>query len=58
MRKAILALVAVAAVIGLRPAAKRMRAHARQMAAHCKEMAASYREAGAQTGRHQAAGGA
>lgn len=59
MKKAIVAVVALGAVIGLRrPALRRMRAHATQMAAHCREMAAGCRARAAHAGRHQAAGGA
>jgi hypothetical protein len=42
MKKAVVALVAVGAVLALRPAArhmKKMRDHSQQMAAHCKQMA-------------------
>lgn len=53
MKKAIVAVVALGAVIGLRrPAVRRMRAHVRQMAAHCREMAASCRQVAAHAGRH------
>lgn len=38
MRKTIIALLAIGAVLGLGFAARRMRAHASEMAAHCKEM--------------------
>ena len=49
MKKAVIGLAAVGAVIALRPFVKRrmvrkMREHCRQMAAQCKEMMGSQRE--------------
>jgi hypothetical protein len=49
MKKAVVALVAVGAVLALRPAArhmKKMRDHSQQMAAHCKQMAAQSADRG------------
>lgn len=51
MRKTIVALLAIGAVVGLGFAARRlsrqMRAHAGEMAAHCKEMMANRNGGGA-----------
>jgi DNA-binding protein YbaB len=55
MKKAIVGLVAVAAVLALRPAArhmKKMREHSQQMAAHCKQMAAQCKQMAAQSPDH------
>jgi DNA-binding protein YbaB len=52
MKKAIIALAAVGAVLALRPAfrqMKKMREHSQQMAAHCKEMAAQCKQMAAQS---------
>lgn len=55
MKKGIVGLVAVGAVIGLRPLARRlnhkMREHYGQMAAHCKQMAAQFGGRGEAVGR-------
>ena len=54
MKKAIVGLVTVAALVGMLPATRRisqkMREHSGQMAAHCKEMAAQCMQMAAQVG--------
>jgi hypothetical protein len=54
MKKAIVGFVAVGAVAGMLPVARRtsrkMREHSGQMAAHCKQMAAQCRQMAAQVG--------
>lgn len=55
MKKAILGLVAIGAVIGSRPVARRMgrkmREHCEQMAAQCKQMAGQFQTRGEAVGR-------
>lgn len=63
MRKVIVGVAAVGAVVGLFPIARRvgrkMREHFGQMAAHCRQMAAQCRQMAAQAGgRGGAVGGA
>jgi hypothetical protein len=53
MKKAVVALVAVGAVLALRPAGarhmKKMREHSQRMAAHCRQMAAQCKQTAAQS---------
>ena len=55
MKKAILGFVAIGAVIGSRPVARRMgrkmREHCEQMAAQCKQMAGQFGTRGEAVGR-------
>ena len=55
IKKAFIGFVAVGAVVGLRPVARRvgneMREHCRQMAAQCKQTAAQLRGRGEAAGR-------
>lgn len=61
MKKAIVGLVAVAALVGVLPATRRisqkMREHSGQMAAQCKQMAAQCKQMAAQVGGRGEAGG-
>lgn len=54
MKKAIVTLVAVVALVGLLPATRRigrkMREHSGQMAAHCRQMAAQCKQMAAPVG--------
>lgn len=55
MRKAIIGLLALGVIVGLRPVAKRMghemREHCGQMAEQCKQMAAQFGGCGEAVGR-------